>query len=115
MSRIGRKLVSQPIGLAEIVGTFHAGLFPKLAHDRLARLFFGVDPALRHLPLQAGKNDFGAVVPESPADQNLAGGIEERNADVGAIGFFHQGIIHAPDAFARMRSSLSRSRAWRIP
>src|SRR5580698_9564069 len=75
-ARIGRKLVTQPIGLAEIVGAFHAGLFPELAHHRLARVFLPVDSALRHLPLEARENDLRAVVPESPSDQDLARGIE---------------------------------------
>ena len=78
--RQGRKFVSQPIGLAEIVGALHAGLFPEFAHHRLARIFLGVDAALRHLPFQARENDLRAVVPESPSDQDLASGIEQRNA-----------------------------------
>src|ERR1700733_14899548 len=102
-TRIGRKLVTQPIGLAEIVGAFHAGLFPKLAHDRGARIFLPVDSALRHLPLKAGENDLRAVVPESPSDQNLAGGIEQRNADIGTVRFFfgHSGLRRSGHAYSR--------------
>ena len=64
-----------------------AGLFPEFAHHRVARIFAGVDAALRHLPFQAGKNDLRPVVPEAPADQDVTGGVEQRDPDIGAIGF----------------------------
>ena len=67
-----RKFVSQPVGLAEIVGIDGAGLFPELAHHRFTRIFAGIDAALRHLPFKAGQDDFRTVVLEPPADQDLA-------------------------------------------
>jgi hypothetical protein len=77
-------------GLAEIVGAHHAGFFPQFAHHRFAWVFLSVDSTLRHLPLKAGENDFRAVVPESPPDQDLTGGIKKRNTDIGTVGFCHE-------------------------
>lgn len=85
------KVVSQPIGLAEIVCVCHACLFPEFAHDRIPRVFAGVDAALWHLPLQARKNDFRSVVAEAPPDQNLTGRVEQGDAHIRAIGF---GVRH---------------------
>ena len=86
-SGIGRELVIHPVGLAEMVGAAYAGLLPELAHDSLARVLVGVDAALGHLPFEAGQNDFGPVVPESAADQHLAGAVEQGDPHIGAVGF----------------------------
>jgi hypothetical protein len=84
---IRRKLVCNPVGLAEMLGTDSPGLFPELAHDRIAWVLVGVDAALRHLPFEAGQNDFRPVVPEAAADQYLTRGVEQRDPDIWAIGF----------------------------
>ena len=85
-SIVRRKLVRQPACFAKVIGAYHAGFLPELAHDGFAWIFVHVDAALRHLPLKSRKNDFRSVVPKAPPDQHLAGRVEQGDADIGAIG-----------------------------
>src|SRR5882724_6955416 len=98
-SVIGRKVVSQPAGLAEIIGLRHARLFPELAQRRGAQIFAIVDAALRHLPLKAGEDDLRSIVLEAPSDKDLTGRIEEGDTHIRAIGFV-VGHTASPEAGA---------------
>src|SRR5215467_13977438 len=48
-------------------------------------VFAVIDTALRHLPLEPGKNDLGPVVAKAPADQDPPLLTEQGDSDVGAI------------------------------
>ena len=74
--------------LAENFGADGPGLLPEFAPNCIARVLFGIDAALGHLPFEAGQDDLGSVIPEAPADQHAALRVEQRDADIGAIGFF---------------------------
>src|SRR5579872_4401126 len=69
-TQILRKFVGEPVGFAEIADIADAGLFPQFAHHRRARVFVRIDAALRHLPLEAGQDDFRPVVAKTMADQH---------------------------------------------
>src|ERR1700682_3196235 len=75
----------------------HAGLFPEFAHYRIVRILVGVDAALRHLPFKAWKNDLRSVAAKAPPDQHVAGSVEQRDPDIGTIGFAvdHRELIAA--------------------
>src|SRR5262249_471579 len=81
------KLVSQPIRLGEMDRTPPPRLFPEFAQRRLAKILALVDAALRHLPFESRQDDLGTIAAEAAADQHAAFRIEQRNADIGTIGF----------------------------
>ena len=86
---IGREIISQPFGhLAKIRNAGDAGLFVELALGRRARVFVRIDAALRHLPVEARHDDLRPVVLEAVRDQHAAFRVEQRDADVRAIGLF---------------------------
>src|ERR1700761_8251901 len=82
----GRELVGEPVGLAEIVGTSDARLFPQFAKRGGAVILALIDAALRHLPFQARQDDLRSVIAKAPADQDAAVRVEQRDPDIGAIG-----------------------------
>ena len=88
----------------------------------------GIDAALRHLPFQAGENDFRAVVPESPSDQALSPeALNSAMPTLGRYGFVSASMARiacrasVPSDLIRGRSrqenapKFSRRPAWRIP
>src|SRR3954462_15759662 len=85
---IWREFVRQTVGLAEIGCALDAGLFPELAQRGIAQILALVDAALRHLPVEARQDDLGSVALEAVSDQHAAIGIEQRDSDIGTVGFF---------------------------
>src|SRR5207248_1107921 len=61
---------------------------PELAQRGRAQILALVDPALRHLPFEAGQGDLRSIVLEPTADQDLARAVEQGDAHVRAVGFF---------------------------
>ena len=87
-AEILRELDGEPAGLGEIAGVADAGFLPQLAHHRRARILVSVDAALWHLPVEAGQDEFGAIVAKAMADQHVTCGVEQRDPDIGAVRLF---------------------------
>ena len=79
--RAFRQVVAQPFRrFVEERRRHNAGLLAQLAQGGLARLFAGVEAALRHLPFEA-RHAFAAFAGLAPAEEYFAFGVRERDAD----------------------------------